>query len=134
MIRALFAVGSLVYLASALDPCQLGPGGDDAGSSTSSGSSSGSSSGASTIGAQCTSIVTEFCSQAINRCGLGGFTVSDCLTNDMPQCCTQGASCSQPSNEPASAVDTCKSDIDNEDCNFVVNSTLPSSCQPLLRP
>jgi hypothetical protein len=132
VIRALFAIGSFVCFASALDPCQLGPSGDDGGSSSSSGSSSDS--GSETIGAQCSAIVTEFCSQAINRCGLAGFTLSDCVTNDMGQCCTSGGSCDQSSNEPASTVDTCKTDIDNEDCNGVVNSTLPSSCQPLLRP
>jgi hypothetical protein len=131
VIKALFSVGSIVYLASALDPCTLGPSADDGGSGSGSTSDGGASQ---TIGAQCNAIVTEFCSQAINRCGLSGFTVSDCVTNDMTQCCTSGASCSQQSNEPQSTVDTCKTDIDNEDCNSVVNSTLPNSCQVLLRP
>jgi hypothetical protein len=133
MIRALLAVGSLAAMCSALDPCTLGPN-PDAGSSSGGGSSSGSSSGSLTVGTQCTAIVTEFCSQAVSRCALTGFTVSECVASDMPQCCSSGNTCNAPSTQPASSVDTCKTDIDAEDCNAVTNSTLPSSCQVLLNP
>jgi hypothetical protein len=129
--RLAFALSSALCLSAGLDPCTLGPSTDDGGGG------SGSSSGGAppTIGSQCTAIVEEFCTQAVQRCALAGFTVSDCVTNDMPDCCSVvSGTCNQTSNEPASAVDTCKSDIDTEDCNFVVNSTLPDSCQALLHP
>lgn len=128
MIRALLAASAVVYLSSALDPCNLDLPGYDAGSGDDAGAPTG------TLGSQCTAIVSEFCSQAINRCALQGFSQSDCVTNDMPQCCTSGASCDQKATQPQSAVDSCKSDIDIEDCNFVVNSTLPPSCQAFLQP
>lgn len=129
MLRVILAVSSVVYLSSALDPCDLNLPGTDAASG---GDDASVPSG--TIGAQCTSIVTEFCQQAVNRCALQGFTVSDCLTNDMPECCSSGNTCDQKTTQPQSAVDSCKGDIDAEDCNFVVNSTLPPSCQVLLSP
>jgi hypothetical protein len=129
VIRLLLAVSSVVYLSSALDPCNLDLPGYDAGSG---GDDSSAPSG--TIGEQCTSIVTEFCQQSVSRCALQGFDVSDCVTSDMPQCCSAGNTCDEKTTQPQSAVDSCKSDIDAEDCNAVVNSTLPSSCQGLLSP
>jgi hypothetical protein len=138
VIRIALALSSALYFSAALDPCELGPPGSDGGSSSGAGSSSGggssSGSGSQTIGVQCNAIVEEFCMQAIARCALAGFTVSDCVSNDLPQCCSAGNTCDQPSSQPASSVDTCKSDIDAVDCNFIANSTLPSSCQVLLHP
>jgi hypothetical protein len=133
VIRALVALSSVLYFSSALDPCVLGPN-PDAGAEGGSGSSASSGGGPQTIGTQCNAIVNEFCSQAVSRCALVGFTVSDCVASDMTQCCSAGNTCTQTSTQPQSSVDSCKNDIDNEDCNFVANSTLPSSCQPLLHP
>jgi hypothetical protein len=135
MIRALLTAASvLLGMASALDPCTLGPDADAGSGSSGGGSSSGSSSGSQTVGTQCTAIVTEFCQQAVSRCGLAGFTVADCVSSDMPQCCSSGNTCDAASSQPASSVDTCKTDIDSEDCNAVTNSALPDSCQVLLHP
>jgi len=135
MIRALLlTAASFLGMASALDPCTLGPDADAGTGSSSGGSSSGSSGGTQTVGTQCTAIVTEFCQQAVSRCGLAGFTVADCVSSDMPQCCSSGNTCNGSSSQPSSSVDTCKSDIDSEDCNAVTNSTLPDSCQVLLHP
>jgi hypothetical protein len=128
VIRAVLAASSLVFFSSALDPCNLDLPGTEAGSGDDAGTPTG------TLGEQCSAIVTEFCSQAINRCGLQGFSQNDCVTNDTPQCCSAGNTCDQKATQPESAVDTCKSDIDSEDCNAVVNSTLPTSCQSLLSP
>jgi hypothetical protein len=130
---AVLAVASLF----ALDPNPSlcgSPGGDDGGAGGSGSSSSGSGANSNTIAAQCNAIVNEFCTQAVARCALAGFTVSDCVSADMSQCCSTGNTCDAKSSDPQSAVDTCKGDIDTEDCNFIVNSTLPPSCQALLHP
>jgi hypothetical protein len=129
VVRALLLLSSAVWLSSALDPCNVDLPGYDAGSGD-----DGSSSPSGTIGSQCTTIVSEFCTQAINRCALAGFTQADCVTNDMPQCCSAGNTCDQKSTSSSSDVSTCTGDIDQEDCNFVVNSTLPPSCSGLLHP
>ena len=133
MIRTLLALSSVVYFSSALDPCDLNlpgyDGGDDSGESDAT-----TSTGTQTIGTQCTAIVTEFCQQAVSRCALQGFTVSDCVSSDMAQCCSSGNTCNQNSTSSQSDVNQCKSDIDNTDCNIIANSTLPDSCQALLHP
>ena len=46
----------------------------------------------------------------------------------------EGDTCDQKSTSSKGDVDTCKADIDAMDCNFVVNATLPPSCQGLLHP
>jgi hypothetical protein len=83
-----------------------------------------------TVGEQCTEILTELCNQSINRCGLQTFTVQDCVSNDMSQCCV--TTCGNKSTQSETAVDTCKTDIDDEDCNAIVNSTTPSDCSTLV--
>ncbi len=127
MIRS--AVAVLAGLL-ALDPNNLcGPAtGDDGGAG-----GDGSSGSPGTIEAECNEIVSEFCSQAINRCDVPGFDESECIASDMPQCCTAGASCSQKSTDTQSSIDQCKSDIDTADCNQIVNG-LPDSCLGLLHP
>ena len=87
--------------------------------------------GAETVGEQCTAIDTEFCDQAINRCALSGFTLAECIANNMAACCS-GSACSAVSKYTQGAVDACKADIDVEDCNAIVNSMTPQSCQALL--
>jgi hypothetical protein len=128
MIRAVFPVALAVLLAADPSNSLCGSTGGDDGGTSSGGTPSG------TIGAQCNAIVNEFCTQAVSRCALAGFTVSDCVSSDMSQCCSTGNTCDAKTTDPPSAVDTCKSDIDTEDCNYIVNSTLPPSCQGLLHP
>jgi hypothetical protein len=82
--------------------------------------------GTQTVGDQCMAIDTEFCSYAINMCG-GGGDLSGCVTNNMSACC-MGSACSAISQYPQSTVDTCKAQIDLEDCNCVVNHVVPSVC------
>ena len=120
MVRLLLVAGSSLYFAFALDPCAVDSGGDGGGSTKE------------TIGAQCSSIITEWCQQGINRCALA-YTESECESSDASQCCSS-STCSQTSTSSQSDVDTCKADIDTIDCNFIVNSTLPPSCQGLLHP
>jgi hypothetical protein len=105
-----------------LDLPGAGDGGDDAETPVDAGSS--------TVGQQCTQILTELCTQAISRCGQSGFTVTDCVNNDMSQCCE--TTCSSKSSNPQSTVDACKAAFDSEDCNLIATSTTPSACSSLL--
>jgi hypothetical protein len=86
-----------------------------------------SATGSQSIGDQCTAIATEFCAQAINRCGITGFTLNDCITNDVPMCCA-GSVCGETSLSSPTAIAACRNAIDALDCNFIVNSTLPPAC------
>jgi hypothetical protein len=86
-----------------------------------------SATGSQSIGDQCTAIATEFCAQAINRCGIMGFTLNDCITNDVPMCCA-GSVCGETSLSSPTAIAACRNAIDAFDCNFIVNSTLPPAC------
>jgi len=88
-----------VVLAATLGvACMIGPTASDAGTPEA---------GTATVGDQCTAVVTEFCSQAIGRCMVLGFTLKDCIDADMPMCCT-GSVCNRTSTLPASTIDTCK--------------------------
>jgi len=108
-----------VVLAATLGvACMIGPTASDAGTPEA---------GTATVGDQCTAVVTEFCSQAIGRCMVLGFTLKDCIDADMPMCCT-GSVCNRTSTLPASTIDTCKAAIDAEDCNGIANSQLPAQC------
>jgi hypothetical protein len=86
--------------------------------------------GVGTVGQVCTQILTELCTQSIDRCGLMGFTIQDCVTNDMSQCCS--TSCSEESDASSGTVSGCKSAFDSEDCNAITNNTTPSACTTLL--
>jgi hypothetical protein len=81
-----------------------------------------------TVGDQCTAIATEFCSQ-LPRCNIGG-SVADCIASYTPQCCA-GSVCNGTSKSPPSAIDGCKTSIDQADCNAIVNSQLPPACAGL---
>jgi hypothetical protein len=114
---------------SALDPSNCGLDGADAGDE-------GGTSDATTtqtIGTQCTEIITELCSQGLSRCALT-YALSDCVSAAMPACCSSGDSCDSKATSSQSSVDTCKTDIDNADCNYIANETYPDSCQSLLHP
>jgi hypothetical protein len=120
VIRSLLIVAGL----SALDPCAL-DGADDGGTVE--------AGPAQTVGTQCTAIVTELCTQGLSRCALS-YEISDCVASAMPQCCSSGNTCNEESTSSEGDVNTCKSDIDTTDCNFIVNAVLPDSCQELLHP
>jgi hypothetical protein len=126
MIRALVLVVGL----SSLDPSGCGIDGADAGDE---GGTSDATTVGQTVGTQCTEIITELCSQGLSRCALS-YALSDCVANGMPMCCSSGDSCDSKATSSQSDVDTCKTDIDNADCNYIVNATYPSSCQSLLHP
>jgi hypothetical protein len=109
---------------SAVDPgCGL-DGGDDGGAAD--------TGPAQTVGTQCTAVITEFCAQ-YPRCALDD-SISDCVANNMPACCSTGDTCDQVSTSTEGDVATCKTDIDNLDCNFIANMALAPSCQGLVHP
>ncbi len=129
------AAGAVVALALALPAglagltntsCTLtlpgSDGGDDAGPVV--------EAGVGTVGQVCTQILTELCTQSIDRCGLMGFTIQDCVTSDMSQCCS--TTCSTASTASSSTVSSCKAAFDSEDCNDITNNTTPSACSTLL--
>jgi len=130
-VVAIAAVGGIAAIAAiapamavGVSGCIIGDaGGDD-------GSAAAGDGGGQSVGDQCTAIATEWCTQAINRCAMAGFTLNDCVQNDLTMCCT-GSVCSETSKSPASSIDTCKTAIDQVDCNYIANSTLPSECQGL---
>lgn len=126
MIRTLL----LVVGFSALDPSNCGIDGPDAGDE---GGASDATSTVQTVGTQCTEIITELCSQGLSRCALS-YALSDCIANDMPMCCSSGDSCDTKATSSQGDVDTCKTAIDNADCNYIVNATYPNECQALLHP
>jgi hypothetical protein len=125
VIRTLVIVVGL----SALDPCDLNLPGYDGGEE----GGSTDATTTTTIGTQCTQIITELCSQGLSRCALS-YALSDCVAQNETQCCSSGDSCDQKSTSSQSDVDTCKTAIDNADCNYIVNAQLPDECQSLLHP
>jgi len=119
------ALAWLVSLSGAACTITL-PGSDDGGTEA----AATGDAGVGTVGQVCTQILTELCSQSINRCGLQGFTIADCVSSDMSQCCS--TTCSQQSTASQSTVASCKSAFDTEDCNDVTNNTTPSACSTLI--
>jgi hypothetical protein len=130
VIRGILFAAALSAL-SALDPCGLDLPGTDAGDDG--GGGEASTSGTQTIGNQCTQIDTELCNQGLSRCALT-YSLSDCVSGEMPQCCSSGNSCDTTSTSSQSDVDACKAAIDQADCNYIVNATFPTECQALLHP
>jgi hypothetical protein len=120
MTRAAALAGAVVGLCCALTVgCTLkatppDDGGTDAGP-------------AQTVGDQCTAIFTEFCMQAISRCGYTT-PLDQCISSYLPTCCT-GSSCNVTSQSPASAVDACKQALDAEGCYPISLNTTPPECQ-----
>lgn len=118
----LLAAGSVIAGAG----CTLTlPGGGDAASAVESGAVEG---GSTTVGDQCGAIVAAFCNQAVGTCGMVGFTLADCVNNDMMMCC-MGSACGATSQSSTATVNVCTTAIASEDCNMVANSVLPSACQ-----
>ncbi len=109
--------------------CEITLPGDDAGGAGGGGDAAAAQN--QTVGDQCSTIFTELCTQAISRCGLGGFTLDQCINANLPTCCT-GSACNDKSQFSASDVAACTGAIDSEDCNAVATNTTPSACTGFL--
>jgi hypothetical protein len=107
--------------------CELTLPGDDSGAGADTGSTTDVVAQTQTVGDQCTTVFTELCTQAINRCGSTGFTLDECINANLPTCCT-ASQCNQSSQVPASTVSACTTAIDSEDCNLIATSTTPAEC------
>jgi hypothetical protein len=128
--------GKLVFLAAGAFVVGVGceltlPGSSEAGADAETDATADA--GVVTVGDQCTTIVTEFCAQVTGRCFVAGVTLSDCLSNDMPMCCT-GTACNATSTSSAATVSACTSAIDAEDCSSVVATGLPAECSGVPAP
>jgi hypothetical protein len=82
--------------------------------------------GSQTVGEQCETVVTDFCTQAM-KCGYT-YAVNDCVTDDTPMCCDAGSACSEISPSSPATVEACTSAIDALDCNSFANNVVPSAC------
>ena len=82
------------------------------------------------MGEQCDEVVTEFCLQYITRCS-PGTALADCTPVFQAQCCVASA-CNKTATVSSSAVDTCKSELDSEDCNLLQNAEFLSDCQSVM--
>ena len=90
-----------------------------------------------TAGEQCNQILAEFCMQATNRCGIGGFSVDQCISNDLSSCCDGPSplpACSAVSTFPSSDVSSCTAVIETEDCDLIATSSQPSACAEFFPP
>jgi hypothetical protein len=114
---------AVVLAAMSASACMITLPGSDAGTDA-------SSTGTQTVLEQCTAIYTELCQQAIGRCGLQGFTLDECIKNNVDTCCAAGV-CNEQSKSSAAAVDACKSALDTEDCYLLSTNSTPSACQGL---
>ncbi len=90
------------------------------------GSDASATGGTQTVDDQCKEISTELCSKA-QSCAVGG-DPGTCVNSYVDLCCV-GSVCDEISKSPPSAVDACKSAIDTEDCNALVNGEAPAACQ-----
>jgi hypothetical protein len=87
-----------------------------------------------TFGAECTTVYTELCKQGA-RCGGAPASIDDCASTESEQSCCTGSACEDAGACQAPAqVSACTSDIDNADCNVIVNFTTqtPSDCTPFV--
>lgn len=105
-------------------------------SASSDGGSSGCADAGQTFGEQCTTVYTEWCKQGA-RCNLPVSSIDDCASSAVTQYCCTGSSCDDAGSCQAPAqVSACTSDIDNADCNVIVNFTsasdTPSDCTPFV--
>jgi hypothetical protein len=122
---ASLAAGALTFGAG----CEITLPGADAGSDAGATATADAGSQTSqTVGDQCSAIIAAFCNQAVGPCGMVGFTLADCVANDMMMCC-MGTACNATSGSSTATVIACTSAIASEDCNLVANSTLPMACQ-----
>ena len=119
-MRAARRFGGAIAIAIAPAACHWTTTPDDAGTTDA---------GSETVGEQCVEIGTEYCIQYINRCY--PMALTDCTSNFQAQCCV-GSACNKIATVSSSVVDSCKSELDGEDCNLFQNSVFPSDCQSVL--
>jgi hypothetical protein len=90
--------------------------------------------GGPTLVQQCSSVYTEYCSQASTRCNIS--VPSDCAAQaTMAHCPCAVESCDASSCETLGSVTACKTDLDSLDCNAIVNAFMggwPADCQPFM--
>ena len=91
-----------------------------------------------TYGEQCTTVYTELCKQYA-RCGIPASSIQDCASNAVTQyCCTGGACDDAGACQAPAQVSACAADIDNADCNIIVNFSnvaagdTPGDCTPFV--
>ncbi len=116
-MRAPRAIVHAALLAGA-SACSLGPTTDDGGT-TSPGAP------ARTRGDQCESVLSAFCQKAAS-CAIA-VDQSECVNGNLIMCCV-GSGCDVTSTISETAVTDCEQMIMAEDCNFVPNTTNPTSC------
>ena len=113
------ALGATLALSLLVPGCQL-PGAD-------SGGDGGCVDAGQTVNDQCQTVYTELCKQAA-RCNISIPSITECVSSDVAQYCCTGSACSAWSCQAPSQVAACTADIDNEDCNAVVNNATPATC------
>jgi hypothetical protein len=92
--------------------------------------------GGPTLVQQCTAVYTEYCNQAATRCGIS--VPSDCAAQATMGHCPCGAeACDASSCATQDMVATCKTDLDNLDCNSIITAfttagAWPADCQPFM--
>ncbi len=105
-------------------------------SASSAGAGGGCADAGQTFGEQCTAVYTELCKQGA-RCNMSPSSIDECASSAAAQyCCTGGACEDAGSCQAPAQVSACTSDIDNADCNIIVNfsnpSDTPSDCTPFV--
>jgi hypothetical protein len=93
--------------------------------------------GGPTLVQQCTAVYTEYCNQAATRCGIS--VPSDCAAQaTMGHCPCATENCDASSCATQDMVASCKQDLDNLDCNSIINAFMmggwPANCQPFMAP
>jgi hypothetical protein len=119
-MRAAICLGAAIAVASLACTWKLTPD-DDAGTADA---------GSQTIGDQCAEVGTEFCLQYVNRCS-PTTSLTDCTANFQAQCCVASA-CSKLASVASSTVDSCRSELDGQDCYAFTISVFPSDCQSVM--
>ncbi len=105
-------------------------------SASSAGTGNGCADAGQTFGEQCTTVYTELCKQYA-RCNMPASSINDCASSAAAQSCCTGSACDDAGSCQAPAqVSACQADIDNADCNIIVNfanaSDTPSDCTPFV--
>jgi hypothetical protein len=129
ILAAAVVIGSTLALgAFGSTGCTIQPLGSDAG--TSSGGTTTTST--ETVGDECSAMASAFCTHVVDDCGFPD-TIADCITMELPTCCSVGSDCDGISPTTSSTLDSCTSAIASQDCDSAVSdgiSDLPE-CQGL---
>jgi hypothetical protein len=97
--------------------CSIGPAATDSGAT-------GTATSTSTVGDQCDQVATDYCENALNRCGITGL-LSDCISGEESLCCT-GSACDALSTVSDTTVTDCEQVFDTEDCDPLTQMTAAS--------